>query len=190
MTSGAGLRMDFFNRPEIMDHWGRVILATSTTQGIRAVAAISIQPLPVHLLDGPAADLQSLGQFPLAHSLRPLHPDVLPLLLGQARPPAWETALGPRLRLAGDRPLPDRVPPPLAEGEHHRELELAGGRGRVEVFRQGPELHSSMVQALDHLQAVGQPPGEPVNVGDCLTSTIFAGWRRLFLPVHLCKRRR
>ena len=33
-------------------------------------------------------------------------------------------------------------------------------------FRQGPELHSCPVQALDHLQPVGQPPGEPVNVGD------------------------
>ena len=38
--------------------------------------------------------------------------------------------------------------------------------GRVEVLRQGPELHSRMVQALDHLQPVGQPPGEPVDVGD------------------------
>ena len=72
--------------------------------------------------------------------------DVLPLLLGQARPSARETALGPRLRLAGDRAVPDRVPPPLAEGEHHRELELAGGRGRVEVLRQGPEFHSRAVQ--------------------------------------------
>ena len=36
------------------------------------------------------ADLQALGQFPLAHSLRPLCPDVLPLPLGQARPPARE----------------------------------------------------------------------------------------------------
>ena len=53
-----------------------------------AEAAISTQPLPVHLLDGPAADLQALGQFPLAHSLRPLHPDVLPLPLGQFGPPA------------------------------------------------------------------------------------------------------
>ena len=26
------------------------------------------QPLSVHLLDGPAADLQTLGQLPLAHS--------------------------------------------------------------------------------------------------------------------------
>ena len=31
--------------------------------------AIPIQPLPVHLLDGPAADLQALGQFPLAPPL-------------------------------------------------------------------------------------------------------------------------
>ena len=133
---------------------------------LRAEAAISSHPLPVHLLDGPSADLQALGQFPLAHSLRPLCPDVLPLLLGQTGPPARETALGPRLRLARDRAVPDRVPPPLAEGEHHRELELAGGRRRVEVFRQGPELHPRPMQALDHLQPVGQPPGEPVNVGD------------------------
>ena len=74
---------------------------------LQAEAAISIQPLPVHLLDGPTADLQELGQFPLAHSLRPLHLDVLPLLLGQAGPPAGETPLGPRLRLAGDRLVPD-----------------------------------------------------------------------------------
>ena len=30
--------------------------------------AIPIQPLPVHLLDGPTADLQDLGPLPLAHS--------------------------------------------------------------------------------------------------------------------------
>ena len=87
----------------------------------------STRPLPVHLLNGPTVDLQEFGQFPLAHSLRSLYPDVLPLLLGQAGPTTRETALGPRLRLAGDRALPDRVPPPLAEGEHHRELELTGG---------------------------------------------------------------
>ena len=98
-------------------------------------SASSTQPLPVHLLDGPTTDLQALGKFPLAHSLRPFHPDVLPLPLGQARPPARETPLGPCLRLPHDRAVPDRVPPPLGEGEHHRELELAGGRGRVEVFR-------------------------------------------------------
>ena len=40
---------------------------------------VPTQPLPVHLLDGPTADLQALGQVPLAHSLRPLCPDVLPL---------------------------------------------------------------------------------------------------------------
>ena len=98
--------------------------------------------LPVHLLDGPAADLQALGQIPLAHSLRPFRPDVLPLLLGQARPSSGETPLGPCLRLSRDRTLLDPVPPPLAENEHHRELELAGGRSRVEVFRQGPELQA------------------------------------------------
>ena len=60
----------------------------------------SVSPLPVHLLDGPTADLQALGQFPLAHSFRPLLPDVLPLLLAQAGPPAGETALGPGFRLS------------------------------------------------------------------------------------------
>ena len=69
---------------------------------LRAEAAISTQLLPVHLLDGPTADLRSLVQFPLAHSFPSLHPDVLPLLLGQARPPAGETSLGPRLGLARD----------------------------------------------------------------------------------------
>ena len=54
-----------------------------------------------------------------------------------------------------------RREPPL-----HRELELAGGRRGVEVFRKGPELHAPQLQVLDHLQPVGQPPGEPVNVGD------------------------
>ena len=124
---------------------------------LRAEAAISIRLLPIHLLDCPAADLQALGQFPLTHSLRPLHPNVLLLLLGQARPSARETALGPRFRLPRDRALSDRVSLPLAEGEHHRELELAGGRRSVEVLRQGPELHSRPVQALDHLQPAGQP---------------------------------
>ena len=36
---------------------------------LRAEAAIPTKSLPVHLLDGPAADLEQLGQFPLAHSL-------------------------------------------------------------------------------------------------------------------------
>ena len=124
---------------------------------LRAEAAIHSQPLPVHLLDGPTADLQSLGQFPLAHSLRPLHPDVLPLRLCQTRPSARESAVDPRLRLTRDRALPDRVPPPLAEGEHHRELEFAGRRRSVEVFRQGPELLFHPVQTLDHLQPAGKP---------------------------------
>ena len=45
------------------------------TGDLRSEAAISsqpsTQPLPIYLLDGPTADLQELGQFPLAHSLRP-----------------------------------------------------------------------------------------------------------------------
>ena len=52
------------------------------------------------------------------------------------------------VRRGRDGAVPYRVPPPLAEGEHHRELELPGGRRGVEVFRQGPELHSRQVQAL------------------------------------------
>ena len=72
-----------------------------------AEAAISIQLLLIHLLDGPTADLQALGQFQLADSPRPLHLDVLPLLLAQAGPSSGETALGPRLLLASDRALPD-----------------------------------------------------------------------------------
>ena len=112
-------------------HWGGVILANCTTHGIRVEAAISTQLLPIALLDGPTVDLQALGQFPLAHSLRSLHPDIFSLLLGQAGPSAREASLGPRLSLARDRALPDRVPPPLAEGEHHRELELAGSLGRA-----------------------------------------------------------
>ena len=63
---------------------------------LRAEAVISTQPLRVHLLDGPTADLQALGQFPLAHSHRPLHPDVLLLLLGQAGPSAGGKPLGPQ----------------------------------------------------------------------------------------------
>ena len=79
-------------------------------------------PTPTfHLLDGPTANLQELGQLQLAHSLRPLLPDVLPLLPGQSGQPAGETALGPCLGLAIDLALPDGVPPPLAEGEHHLE---------------------------------------------------------------------
>ena len=124
---------------------------------LRSEAAISTQLLPVHLLEGLTADLQALGQFPHAHSLRPLHPNVLPLLRGQAGPPARETALGSCLNLALDRAVPDRVPPPIAEGEHHRELELTGGHGRVEAFLQGTKLYSRPVQALDHLQPAGKP---------------------------------
>ena len=124
---------------------------------LRAQDAISTQPLPFHLFGIPTADLQPLGQFPLAHSLRPFHLDVLSLSLGQARLPARETPLGPHLRLVCNRALPDRVSPPFAEGEHHRELELAGGRRCVEVFRQGPELNSHPMQVLDHLQPAGQP---------------------------------
>ena len=87
-----------------------------------AEAAIPTRPLPVRLLDGPATDLQSPGQSPLAHPIRPLHHDALSLPLSQAGPSARETAFGSRLRLARDWALPDRVTPPLAEGEHLREL--------------------------------------------------------------------
>ena len=39
--------------------------------------------LPVRLVDDPTADLQAPGQLPLAHPLRPLSPDLLPLPLAQ-----------------------------------------------------------------------------------------------------------
>ena len=143
--------------------------------------AFCICLLPVDLLDGPAPDLQALCQFPLAHSLGPLLPDVPPLLFGQDRPPAGVTALGPRLGLARDGALPDRVPPPFAEGDHHLELELQVGRGRVEVLRQGTELHTRMVQALDHLQPVAQAPGEPVD--DAGEELQFGTVRRALSPV-------
>ena len=35
--------------------------------------------LPVYMFVSPTADLQALGQFPLAHSLRPFHLDIVPL---------------------------------------------------------------------------------------------------------------
>ena len=89
----------------MLGHWGGVMLATCITYGIRAEGAISTQPLPVHLLDGPTADLQELGQFPLAHPLRPLHPDVLPLLLGSG----WAVGQG-----NGLRPEPSPGPRPSA----------------------------------------------------------------------------
>ena len=116
-------------------------------------------------MDGPQAELQELGEFPLARPLRPFHPDVLPLLFAQAWPSASETAL----RLARQRALPDRARPPLAESNHHRELELAGGRGRVEVLRQGPELHSGVVQAVNHLQYAGQP-----RIAEAINWTVWA----------------
>ena len=68
-----------------------------------AKAVISTYPLPVHLLDGPTADLQELGQFPLAHSLRPLHLDVLPV----AARSGWASGRGNAPRPA---PSPGRRP--------------------------------------------------------------------------------
>ena len=69
-------------------------------------AVISTQPLPVHLLDCTATDVQALGQSPLDHSLRALHPNVLPFPFGQAPVSAREPALGPRFGLPRDRAVP------------------------------------------------------------------------------------
>lgn len=78
---------------EKLGHWGGVIqLATCPTHGIRMEAAFFTQPLSAHLLDAPMADLQELGRFPLAHSIRTLQPDVLPLLFSRARPSDKEMA--------------------------------------------------------------------------------------------------
>ena len=62
-----------------------------------------------------------------------------------------ETTAQIRTDKLGPQPCPRR------RRQSRRELELAGGRGRVKIFRQGPELHSRPVQALDRLQPVGQP---------------------------------
>ena len=51
----------------------------------------------------------------------------------------------------------ERLGPCSSSATTHRELELAGGRRDVEVFRQRPELHSRSVQTLDHLQPAGKP---------------------------------
>ena len=67
--------------------------------------------------------------------------------------------------LTGDGPLLDRVPPPLTEGQDHRQLQFVAGRCGVKVLGQGPELHAPQVQVLNYLETIGQPPGEPVNVG-------------------------
>ena len=67
-------------------------------------AVISTQPLPVHLLDCTATDVEALGQSPLDHSLGALHPNVLPF--GQAPVSAREPALGPRFGLPRDRAVP------------------------------------------------------------------------------------
>ena len=61
----------------------------------RAKGAIYIQFLPVHLLYGPTAEVQALGQFPLAHIHRALNQDVLPLLLGLNGVPYKRTSLRP-----------------------------------------------------------------------------------------------
>ena len=45
-------------------------------------------------------------------------------------------------------------------------MQFATGRCGVKVLGQGPELDSPQVQVFDHLEPVGQPPREPVNVGD------------------------
>ena len=136
--------------------------------------------LSVHLLDGPTADLQTLGQFPLAHSLRPLHPDVLPLLLAQAGPPARETPFGPRLRLPRDRALPDRVPPALAEGEHHRELEPTVGHGRVEVLHR--DRNSPPTRCRPSITY--SPQVSPVSGGDKWTVWAEGPWH---LAVESCQ---
>ena len=75
---------------------------------------------------------RKLGIRPLALPLPPLHNDALSLPLSQAGPSVRETAFA---WPATERFLIE-LRPPLAEGEHHRELELAGGRRSVEVFRQ------------------------------------------------------
>ena len=73
---------------------------------LSAEDAIPAPPLSGHLVDGSQADLKVLGQFLSAHSLRPLHPEVLSFLLGETGPPSGEPVFGPRLRLCRDRAFP------------------------------------------------------------------------------------
>ena len=54
--------------PKYWAIWAKQWWSICTTHGIRVKTAIPINSLAVHLLDGPAADLQALGQLPLAHS--------------------------------------------------------------------------------------------------------------------------
>ena len=117
--------------------------------------------------------------------VRTLPADVPPLLLAQAGPPAGETALGLRPRLAGDQAVPDRILAPLAENERYRELELAGGGGRDEVFRQGPKLHfrpcspsitcSPQVSPASGADKVDRVGGRSLISGGCILSACSSG---------------
>ena len=125
---------------------------------LRAEVEISTQPLPIHLLDGPTADLQELASCRWLTPLRPLHPDCTPV--------AARSGLGHR---PGKRPSARAFACPatersLIEFRHHslKASTIASWSLPVAVevsksFRQGPELHSRPVQTLDHLQPAGKP---------------------------------
>ena len=67
-------------------------------------------------------------------------------------PKADLQALG-ELPLTRDGALPDRVPPPLAEGEHHRELELAGGSRAAQCAAENVD-HPDYLLRLSELELI------------------------------------
>ena len=138
-----------------MDHWGGVILATCTTHGIRVEAAISSQPLPVWMVQRLTSRSLASSRWltPFDRSTR-MYSRCCSVRLGRW-PGEW-----PSVR-AFAWPGTD---PSLIEFRHYslKASTIESWSLPVDVavskcFRQGPELYSRMVRAIDHLQPVGQP---------------------------------
>ena len=110
---------------------------------------VSIPP-SIHWSEAPAVSALVYGLTISADFHRPCR-----MLVSVGVPAPLIIRASPTVPLWFEKTSPSK--PPLAEGEHHRELEPAVGHGRVKVLRQGPELHSRPVQALDHLQPAGKP---------------------------------
>ena len=122
---------------------------------------MSTQPLPVHLLDGPAAGLQALGRFPLAHYLRPLHLNVLPLLLGQAVSMGRETAPRSAPLLGSGLSVPCRtrfwsaperskwMTRPVWGGSQTRVCDTGPQRLPLSLVKDGSQGYSAMYTSLE-----------------------------------------
>ena len=132
-----------------------------------AVTHPAPQPLPVHLLDGPTAEPPGAWPGPAGSLPSTALPGCTPVAARSGSAAGQGTA---------PRPAPSPAPRPsasLIEFRHHSlqastivswSLPVA-----VAVSKSSDRDRNSTprpVQALDHLQPVGQPPGEPVNVGD------------------------